>query len=58
MRLLNANKTIRGYGLGLVIAKRCIEVMGGSISFSNHKQGGLVVRLNIPYLSFKDVASD
>ena len=37
-----------GYGLGLAIAKRAIELHGGAISASNVADGGLNVRIRLP----------
>ena len=37
-----------GYGLGLAIARRAIELHGGSIRADNESAGGLVVTLWLP----------
>jgi two-component system sensor histidine kinase CpxA len=37
-----------GFGLGLAIARRAMQVHGGDAEASNHPQGGLEVRLIIP----------
>ena len=37
-----------GYGLGLAIAKRAIQLHGGEISASNEIRGGLKVRIQLP----------
>ena len=37
-----------GYGLGLAIAKRAIQLHGGEISASNGIRGGLNVRIQLP----------
>ncbi len=37
-----------GYGLGLAIAKRAIELHGGEIFASNAAEGGLTVRIRLP----------
>lgn len=37
-----------GYGLGLAIAKRAIQLHGGEISASNDIEGGLTVRMRLP----------
>lgn len=37
-----------GYGLGLAIAKRAIEVHGGTIQASNRPQGGLAIQIRLP----------
>jgi len=42
-------ETAGGMGLGLFIAKTLIERLGGSVSFSNRKQGGASVQLCWPY---------
>lgn len=39
-----------GHGLGLSIAKRAMEKLGGSIELWNHPEGGLVVKLSFPHL--------
>jgi signal transduction histidine kinase len=38
----------QGYGLGLAIAKRCIEAHGGNITAANRAGGGLAVTLTLP----------
>jgi len=42
------NVKIPGYGLGLAIARRAIEIHGGTIKAYNHTQGGLCVEIRIP----------
>jgi two-component system OmpR family sensor kinase len=37
-----------GYGLGLSIARRCVEAHGGSIHAENRQGGGLVVQIEVP----------
>lgn len=37
-----------GYGLGLAIARRAVQLHGGRISAFNHPEGGLVVRIELP----------
>ncbi len=37
-----------GYGLGLAIAKRAIQLHGGQVSASNHAEGGLAVSIRLP----------
>jgi len=37
-----------GHGIGLAIAKRAVEVHGGSIGARNHPDGGLVVEIRLP----------
>jgi two-component system OmpR family sensor kinase len=44
----NQNVTIPGYGLGLAIARRAIELHNGTIRAYNHPQGGLCVEMRIP----------
>lgn len=43
------SETYGGTGLGLVITKRLIEVMGGSISLSSVENEGTEVTIQIPY---------
>jgi two-component system, OmpR family, sensor kinase len=45
-------ESIEGFGLGLSIARRAIETLGGSIILSNHADGGLVAKI---YLSLEVV---
>ena len=42
------NVKIPGYGLGLAIARRAIELHSGTIKAYNHPQGGLCVEMRIP----------
>jgi len=42
------DRTSGGYGLGLAIAKRAIQLHGGEISASNHAKGGLSIRIRLP----------
>lgn len=42
------NNQTNGYGLGLSIAKRAIERLGGELHIRNHPEGGLEVSLEIP----------
>jgi len=42
------NVKIPGYGLGLAIARRAIELHNGIIKAYNHPQGGLCVEMRIP----------
>ena len=42
------NVKIPGYGLGLAIARRAIEIHGGTIKAYNHLRGGLCVEMRIP----------
>jgi two-component system sensor histidine kinase CpxA len=37
-----------GYGLGLAIAKRAIQLHGGEIMARNHAEGGLAVSIQLP----------
>ncbi|BAZ13813.1 multi-sensor signal transduction histidine kinase [Calothrix sp. NIES-4071] len=40
--------TIPGAGLGLVIAKACVELHGGTITFDSHPNQGTVVTVHLP----------
>ena len=42
------NVKIPGYGLGLAIARRAIEIHKGTVKAYNHQQGGLCVEINLP----------
>ena len=42
------NVKIPGYGLGLAIARRAIEIHHGSISAYNRKEGGLCIAMRLP----------
>ncbi len=42
-----------GYGLGLAIAKRAIQLHGGEISARNHAEGGLTVSIRLPTDRFR-----
>lgn len=44
----NQNATIPGYGLGLAIARRAIELHNGSIRAFNQQQGGLCIAIRLP----------
>ncbi|MDQ6993460.1 MAG: ATP-binding protein [Mariprofundus sp.] len=40
-----------GYGLGLAIAKRAVEMHAGDITACNHRSGGLEVTITLPLIS-------
>ena len=42
-------KTTGGYGLGLAIAKQAIKLHNGEIQAKNRKNGGLLVRVILPF---------
>jgi len=44
----NQNIKIPGYGLGLAIARRAIEIHKGSIKAYNHRDGGLCIEMRLP----------
>lgn len=37
-----------GFGLGLSIATRALEVLGGTLKLANHKEGGLIATIHLP----------
>ena len=41
------NGNVEGYGLGLSIAQRAMQRLGGSLQLENHPQGGLLVTLRL-----------
>jgi len=47
-RLGRANSAIEGTGIGLVITKKLIELMGGSIGFKNNQKVGSTFWVDIP----------
>lgn len=50
----NQNIKVPGYGLGLAIAKRAVELHGGNITAYNQPTGGLCIQLQLPCLSEED----
>jgi two-component system OmpR family sensor kinase len=40
--------TVKGFGLGLAIARRAVLAHGGSIQAQNRDGGGLVVKIALP----------
>ena len=38
----------RGFGLGLAIARRAVEVHGGRVRAANRPGGGLLVEMSVP----------
>ncbi|MEX1032954.1 MAG: ATP-binding protein, partial [Cellvibrionaceae bacterium] len=47
-----------GYGLGLSIAQRTVQLHGGTITAHNHPEGGLVVEVILPRTDFESVAEE
>ncbi|MCW8193316.1 HAMP domain-containing protein [Proteobacteria bacterium 005FR1] len=47
-----------GYGLGLSIAQRTVQLHGGTIMAHNHPQGGLVVEVRLPMGDFGSFAHE
>ncbi|MEJ2060184.1 MAG: ATP-binding protein [Gammaproteobacteria bacterium] len=43
-----ATGALQGYGLGLAIAKKAIEALGGTISAANRPEGGLCITMRLP----------
>ncbi len=43
-----ARTAAAGSGLGLAIVKKVVEHMGGSLSFSNKVNGGLMANIHLP----------
>ncbi len=41
------SESIEGFGLGLSIAKRAVETLGGSIMLGNHPEGGLIAEIRL-----------
>jgi signal transduction histidine kinase len=44
----DAHSNASGMGLGLVIAKQCVELLKGELLISNHVDGGVVACMRIP----------
>lgn len=44
----NQNVKIPGYGLGLAIARRAIEIHKGEIGAYNRSGGGLCIKIRLP----------
>lgn len=53
----NQNIIIPGYGLGLAIAKRAVELHAGNITAFNQSSGGLCIQIQLPSFSEEDTAS-
>jgi len=51
------DRTSGGYGLGLAIAQRAIQLHGGEISAINHAEGGLSVRIRLPIDPIRETES-
>ncbi|MCX6306394.1 MAG: ATP-binding protein [Bacteroidetes bacterium] len=47
---LSHNRGYEGSGLGLTIAKKCVELIGGQVSFHSEKGKGSTFCITIPYL--------
>ena len=43
-----------GFGLGLSIASRAIETLGGTLELANHKAGGLIATIHLPKAKLAD----
>ena len=43
----------QGYGLGLAIASRIVSTYGGTITAQNHENGGLAVRVVLPFNGYE-----
>ena len=50
----NQNIKIPGYGLGLAIAKRAVEIHAGTITAFNQSIGGLCIQIQLPSFSEED----
>jgi len=46
-----ASEACAGFGLGLAIARRCVEAHGGTIHAENRPTGGLCVEIELPCLA-------
>lgn len=47
-----------GYGLGLSIAQRTVQLHGGAIVARNHPEGGLVVEVSLPRGDFESLGAE
>ena len=46
----NENRNIDGFGLGLAIASRAIELHSGELTVMNHADGGLQISITLPII--------
>lgn len=45
------NQQTTGYGLGLTITERAVHQLGGQLSLANHRHGGFIATIELPYFS-------